>query len=315
MKRRKFLKTAIAAGFAAQWNFCSREGHKMKTSMLPKRKYNEDVELSILGFGGIVVVGLDQADANQIVSDAIEQGVNYFDVAPTYGNGEAEEKLGIALRPYREKVFLACKTTRRDAEGAQKELEQSLKTLQTDYFDLYQFHAVTKMEDVEKIWTPGGAAGVFLNARDQGKVRYLGFSAHSEEAALEMLERFDFDSILFPINFTCYGQGNFGPRVIGRAKEKGVTTLALKSMAYSQKTEASKEKYPKCWYRPVEDPKLARKALQFTLSEGVTAAIPPGDERLFKLALTLTKDLEPITPTERQELLASTEGLQPIFRT
>ena len=313
MKRRHFLKTALAAGVAAHWNYCGKGDRQMKVSSIPRRKYNDDVSLSIIGFGGIVVVGLEQKDANQMVVESIERGVNYFDVAPTYGNGEAEEKLGIALRPYRKEVFLACKTTERDARGAQKELEQSLRTLHTDYFDLYQFHGVTTMEDVENIWAPGGAAETFIAAREQGKVRFLGFSAHSEQAALAMLERFEFDSILFPINFVCYAQGDFGPQVVRRAKEKGVTLLALKAMAHHTYAESDERIHPKCWYRPVTDPELARQALRFTLSEGVTAAIPPGDERLFRLALSLAGELDPIAPGERQQLVANTQGLQPIF--
>jgi aryl-alcohol dehydrogenase-like predicted oxidoreductase len=87
--------------------------------------YKGDVKLSIIGFGGIVVCGMEQTSANAIVSEAFERGVNYFDVAPSYFDGEAEMKLGPALEPYRKRSFLACKTTVRDAEGARKELERS----------------------------------------------------------------------------------------------------------------------------------------------------------------------------------------------
>ncbi len=100
-------------------------------------------------------MGYEQKEANRLVASAWERGVNYYDVAPSYGDGEAEIKLGPALAPYRRKAFLACKTARRDAAGAQKEFEQSLRRLRTDYFDLYQFHAVSSMEDVEKILAPG----------------------------------------------------------------------------------------------------------------------------------------------------------------
>lgn len=288
----------------------------MRTSsggVIPKRPYQDDVELSILGFGGVVVVGLGQEDANRIVAESIERGVNYFDVAPSYGDGEAEERLGIALQPYRDRVFLACKTLCRHAEGVQKELEQSLKRLHTDHLDLYQFHSVKTMEDVEQIFAPNGAAELFLKARDEGRVRLLGFSAHTVEAALAMMEPFQFDSVLFPINFVCYAQGNFGPQVIKRAKEKGVSRLAIKALAYTTWPEGVERAYSKCWYRPASDPKLARQALRFTLSENITAAVGPADERLFRLALELAEDFEPLSLEEREQLLASTEGLQPIF--
>ena len=91
--------------------------------MIPKRLFKDHVELSIIGFGGMIAVGHEQAEVNQIVRDAIERSINYFDVAPEYGDGEAEEKLGVALQPYRKQIFLACKTLRRDAEGARGESE------------------------------------------------------------------------------------------------------------------------------------------------------------------------------------------------
>ena len=317
MKRREFLKTAAVAGVAVHqvnWRFVEAAVAPSPTRLIPRRPYRDGVELSTIGFGGIVVVGLEQRDANRIVATSVERGVNYFDVAPSYGNAEAEEKLGIALEPYRDQVFLACKTGRRDAEGAEKELEQSLQRLHTDHVDLYQFHAVSKMEEVEQLLAPGGAAEVFLKARDQGKVRFVGFSAHSVQAALALLDRFECDSVLFPLNFVCWAQGDFGSRILQRAKEKGVARLALKALAYTRWSEGEERAYPKCWYRPVDDPELARQALQFTLSEDITAAIPPGDERLYRLALDLASNLEPLAPEKRQQLLAGTESLKPIFR-
>ncbi|MHB8971565.1 MAG: aldo/keto reductase [Pirellulaceae bacterium] len=115
------------------------------------------------------------------VAEAVDRGVNYFDVAPYYGN--AQERLGPALQSYREKCFLACKTLERDAAGAAKELQRSLKLLKTDYFDLYQLHALMDVDEVEEAFGPGGAMETILKAQQDGKVRYIGFSAHSEEAA------------------------------------------------------------------------------------------------------------------------------------
>jgi len=289
----------------------------MAARPLPRRRYRDDVELSIIGFGGIVVVGAEQTEADRRVKASFDRGVNYFDVAPSYFDGEAERKLGLALRPLREKVFLACKTQKRDAAGARAELEQSLQRLHTDHFDLYQFHAVTSMKDVEQILAPGGAAETFLKAREEGKVRYLGCSAHSVEAALAMMDRFPLDSILFPFNFVCFRQGNFGPQVIARAKEKGVARLALKALAHHpwpKGTSRQQTAYPKCWYKPVDDPKLARQALRFTLSEDITAAIPPGDEKIYEMALDLAAGFKPLSAAEREKLLASTAGLEPLFR-
>ena len=282
--------------------------------IIPRRIYQPGVELSVIGFGGIVVVGMEQRYANKIVLEVFDRGINYFDVAPSYWDGEAEKKLGIALKPVRHQVFLACKTTARDAAGSRQELEESLRRLNTDHFDLYQFHAVTEMEDVEKIFSTGGAAETFIKARQEGKIRFIGFSAHSVTAALALLDRFKFDSVLFPLNFVCYGQGDFGPQVIQRAKEKGAARLALKAMAYTPWPEGAEKKYEKCWYQPVEASELVRKALYFTLSEDITAAIPPGEEKLFRMAMDLAAEFAPLSIKERAEILAATKDLTPLFR-
>ena len=202
MERRDFLKSAaIAGGVVSQ---AAAAG-----GPLPRRRYKDNVQLSIIGFGGIVVVGQEQKNADRDVALSVERGVNYFDVAPSYGDGEAEIKLGPALEPYRKNVFLACKTREFTAEGARREFEQSLQRLRTDHFDLYQFHAVTTLKDVDAITAPGGAGDFFLKLKQQGKARYLGASAHSEEAAIALMDRFPLDSLLYPVNYVCYAQGNF----------------------------------------------------------------------------------------------------------
>ena len=160
---------------------------------MDKRPYGNTGEmLSIIGFGGIVVKDADPDESSRLVSEAIDRGINYFDVAPRYGN--AQEKLGPALEPYRNDVFLACKTRERDAVNAERELHDSLKKLRTDHFDLYQMHGMTTDADVDEVLGPGGALETFVKAREQGLVRFLGFSAHSVEAASRLLEAFEFNS-------------------------------------------------------------------------------------------------------------------------
>jgi predicted aldo/keto reductase-like oxidoreductase len=313
MERREFVKTTIATTVAAGPLLQRALGK----SPLAKRPYKDGIALSIIGFGGIVVVGQEQPVANKTVANAVEVGINYFDVAPSYGRGEAEEKLGPALEPFRKSAFLACKTQERKAEGAQRELEQSLRRMRTDHFDLYQFHAVSSMDDVEQILGPGGAAEVFVKARKEGKVRYLGFSAHNAEAAIALMDRMPLDSILFPVNFVNYAQGNFGPQILAHAKKKGLARLALKAMAYrpwpaGQPRE--QRSFPKCWYEPTGEPGMAKSGIRFTLSEDVTAAIPPGDHRLFEMAVEYAQQFQPMTMPERNQLLASTAGVSPIFR-
>ncbi len=144
--------------------------------------------VSIVGFGGILCMNEEPVEAKRLVDRAIDRGITYFDVAPSYGN--SEERLGPALAPHRGKVFLACKTGKRTAAEAEAELHRSLELLRTDHVDLYQHHAVTTVEEVETIMGPGGAMETFVKAREKGLVRFLGFSAHGEAAALALMDRF-----------------------------------------------------------------------------------------------------------------------------
>jgi aryl-alcohol dehydrogenase-like predicted oxidoreductase len=306
MNRRTFVAATAAAPLA-----------RGVAAPLPKRAYKDGVELSIIGFGGIVVMGYEQKEANRLVASAWERGVNYYDVAPSYGDGEAEIKLGPALAPYRRKAFLACKTARRDAAGAQKEFEQSLRRLRTDYFDLYQFHAVSSMEDVEKILAPGGAGEFFLKLKKEGKARFLGFSAHHAGAALELMDKFPVDSVLFPVNFVCWHEGHFGPQILEKAREKKIARLALKGMAHTtwpKGLAAEQRKYRKCWYEPLDEPEKARLALSWTLSQEVTAAIPPGEAGLFELALSTGASFMPLSRTQMEQVAQLARGREPIFR-
>ena len=289
-------------------------GRQRIMGKLEKRMLGSTGEmLSVIGFGGIVVRDATPEAASADVRNAIEAGVNYFDVAPSYG--DAELKLGPALEPWRDDVFLACKTGMRTRDEVRRELEQSLKHLRTDHFDLYQHHAVTSMEDVEKIFAPGGAQETFLKAREEGMIRYLGFSAHSVEAALAMIERYEFDTILFPFNWTAWYGGNFGPQVMAKAREKGMGILALKAMARGPwKQGADRSRYPKCWYEPLTRPEDIVMGLNFTLSHPVAAAIPPGDENLFRQALQLSDRIRPLTDTELEEIKEMALKGTPLFR-
>lgn len=272
-------------------------------------------ELSIVGLGGIVLADISQETANNIVSEAIDRGVNYFDVAPSYGKDqETEKRLGPALKGRRDSVFVACKTGRRDAAGAEEELNRSLKHVETDHFDLYQLHGITSTAEVETAFGPDGAMEVFVKAREAGKVRHLGFSAHSVEAAFLAMDRFDFDSALFPINFVNIFEGGFGPQIIAKAEEKGVARLALKAMARTNWKESAERSFPNCWYEPLSDPHWAELALRFTLSQPITAAIPPGHPDLFRLAVDIAEKFRPIADEETAVLREYARSLQPIFK-
>lgn len=284
-----------------------------KSNTLPQRQFRPGVSLSTVGLGGMVTLGMDPRQVSLLVAESVERGVNYYDVAPSYGDGEAEEKLGDALRPHRSRIFISCKTLERTSSGARAELERSLRRLHSEHIDLYQLHSVNRADEAERIFAPGGAAEAFLSARAEGLIRYLGFSSHSVPVALNLLERFEFDSVLFPVNFVCFARGNFGPQVLEKAKAKGVACLALKSMALSPWRKGEPRLYPNCWYRPIDDPALALLALRFSLSEQVVAVLPPADERLYRVAMERAFDIRPLTAEERAQLLERARTCKPIM--
>jgi len=278
---------------------------------MDKRPYgNKDDQLSLIGFGGIVVKDTPPDEASRLVGNAIDSGINYFDVAPSYGN--AEECLGPALEPYRNDIFLACKTGKRDKAGAEAELQNSLKLLRTDHFDLYQLHGVKSWEDYEQILGPGGALEAFVEAREKGLVRYLGFSAHSDTVALALMDQFDFDSILFPFNWVNFLEVQWGPDVLEKAESKNMGRMALKALARGRIEKGQPRPYDRCWYEPVDDRDLADLVLRFTLSQSITAAIPPGDPGLFQMAVEIAQNFTPITESEIQTLRESTHGVTPL---
>ena len=317
--RRDLLRACIALGIGIPRGVSASdhdaEGRPTeRPKQLERRPLGKTGEkLSIIGLGGIVIMGIKQKQANEIVARSVDRGVNYFDVAPSYG--DAELRLGPALKPYRKKSFLACKSTQRDKSGIRTELERSLKRLKTDYVDLYQLHGISSVEgDVEPAFGPGGAMEAVVAAQKEGLIRFIGFSAHSVEAALEAIKRFPFDTILYPINYVCHFAGNFDQKVIEAARSREMGILALKAMARTLRTEGHKRHFPKCWYEPTSDESEAALALRWTLSQPVTAAVPPGDESLFWLATQIASEYAPVKEPEVAQLRESAAKLEPIFK-
>src|ERR1017187_1231627 len=270
MERRIFLKQAAITA-AAVASASRMSSAKTPSNPIAKRTLGKTGEkLSMIGFGGIVVMNEEPGAAANIVAEAVDRGINYFDVAPSYGN--AQERLGPALAPYRKNCFLACKTDGRLKEDSRKDLEESLRLLKTDHLDLYQFHALTKMTDLDKVLGPGGAMETFEAAKKEGKIRFIGFSVHSVETALAALDRYNFDTVLFPVNWVLFSQANFGPQILKRAQEKNMGILALKGMAKTVWAADQKQNHPqpKCWYQPAAFPTEASLGLRWTLGHPIT---------------------------------------------
>ncbi|MGB2637304.1 MAG: aldo/keto reductase [Candidatus Acidiferrum sp.] len=320
MDRREFLGAvggaAAIGGVGEALTAAGTWGKNME--MVPRRAWKDGIELSILALGGIVVCKMPQEESSRRVTEAYERGINYFDCAPSYFDGEAEMKLGEALRPYRNKVFLAEKTQKRDAKSGRVELEQTLQRFHTDHVDLYQFHAVGSMEDVDKILAPGGAAELFFAAKKEGKARHLGFSAHNAPAAIRLMDALELDSVMFPVNVNAWENGGFGPQIMAKAKEKGMARMALKALAmglWPKEMKESERPWAKCWYEPIADPEMAKLALRFTLNQDVTAAVPPGNEKIFDMAMELASGPLPVLSAEELGGLKRSVGkLEPVFR-
>jgi predicted aldo/keto reductase-like oxidoreductase len=171
------------------------------------------------------------------------------------------------------------------------------------------------MTELDRVLGPGGAMETMEAAKKEGKIRYIGFSVHSQETALAAMERYDFDTILFPLNWLVYTQAGFGPQILQKAQEKKMGILCLKSMAKTAWPAEQKQNHPepKCWYQPAAFPQEAALGLRWTLGHSVTAAIPPGEERYFRLAMDVAQNYKPLDASEEQALLAGGKGVEPLF--
>ena len=206
----------------------------------------------------------------------------------------------------------------RNKKGAREELERSLERLKTDHFDLYQMHALMKPGDVERAFGPDGAMETILEARDEGKLRYIGFSAHTTLAALEALKRFPFDTVMFPINFIEYFSFGFGKQVLELANDQGAAVVAIKPMCGGDWTDEAKrdpKERTRNWYRTLEEPQQIDLSLRFTLSlTPVVVGMPPGFLDLLDKAIDAGRSYRPITDDETEQLRQLAAGRASLFR-
>ncbi len=200
-----------------------------------KRRFGRSGHMSTLAIFGAAAFGnVTQEDADRVMELVIGAGINHIDIAPSYG--QAENRVGPWIKRERERFFLGCKTMERTKGGAWNELRQSLKRLQTRSFDLYQCHAVTTMEELDAITMKGGALEAFEEARREGLFKYIGITGHgvnAPEIYLEALNRFDFDSVLFPLNFVQMANPEYhrhAKELISVCRAKDVGTMVIKSI-------------------------------------------------------------------------------------
>ena len=266
-------------------------------------------------FGGAAFSKITQEDADRVIEQVIEAGVNHIDIAPSYG--QAEERVGPWMPRERQRFFLGCKTQERTKEGAWNELRQSLKRLQTETFELYQFHAVTKMEELDAITMKGGALEAFVEARERGLFKYIGITGHGVNAPqiyLEALRRFDFDSVLFPLNFVQLANPEYrkyAEELIAQCKAKDVGTMIIKSITRAPWGE--RPHTATTWYEPFEKMDDIQRAVNFALSYEVTGVCTAGDTRVLPLMLKACENFVQLNESEREEMIQSADEYEPLF--
>ncbi|OGO16347.1 MAG: hypothetical protein A2Z14_03360 [Chloroflexi bacterium RBG_16_48_8] len=272
-------------------------------------------ESTLAIFGSVALREISQENADAVMKGVIEAGVNHIDVAPSYG--QAEERLGPWLAKERERFFLGCKTAERTREEASEELLHSLKLLRVETFDLYQIHAVTTLKQLDQVTGPGGALEAVLEAREQGLTRFIGITGHGMETPavfLEALKRFDFDTVLFALNFVLFANPAFRrdtEELLHLCSEKEVGVMIIKSIAKGPWGEKPRER--NTWYQPFEEPGMIQRAVDFVLSQDVTGLITAGDTGLLPKVLAACENFNPMSPEDQDAQIAEGSGYELIF--
>lgn len=240
--RRGFLKkmAGLTAGLAlpSYLSGLTSPGRDRLGELLPLRYLGKTgVPVTILGVGGFHIHWTTERDGQEVIMTALENGVRFFDTAESYGPHESEIKYGKFLTPnYRDIVFLMSKSTARDAKTAREHLEGSLKRMKTDYLDLWQIHSLSSPEDVDERIS-NGVLDVFLEAKNSGKVRFIGFTGHRNPLAhLHLLKRTSdmdiWDASQMPINpLDAASEYSFTRDVLPELLKRDIGVLAMKTLA------------------------------------------------------------------------------------
>lgn len=203
---------------------------------IPYRKLGKTGEMvSIIGLGGFHI-GLmqDHGNAISLIRRAIDSGINFMDNCWDYHHGDSERIMGEALKKgYRNKVFLMTKIDGRTKSAARKQIDESLSRLQVEHIDLLQLHEVIRMDDPDRAFSPGGAMDAILEARDAGKIRFIGFTGHKNpDIHLKMLEQdFDWDTVQMPLNVLDAHYESFQKKVLPVLNERNIGCIAMKPFA------------------------------------------------------------------------------------
>jgi predicted aldo/keto reductase-like oxidoreductase len=264
-----------------------------------RRLGRTDHQSSLAVFGAASLWDADPDTAARVFGAALEAGVNHLDVAPRYGR--AQELLGPLIPAQRHRLFVACKTQRRDPGGVRAHLEDSLRTLQCDHFDLYQMHAVTDRAELD---ARAGAVEAMLAARDEGLCRFVGITGHDLTAPAthaEALRRYDLDTVMFPVNPRLWADAAYrsdAEALLEQAAQRDVGVMAIKAAAV--RPWGDRPHTAGTWYEPYTTADDVERGVRFTLSvPGVHAFCTPGDTGVLALALEAAEHFGPMDDAER----------------
>lgn len=260
---------------------------------IPKRKLGKTgVDVTILGLGGEGVLrtyGYER-EADDLINRAIDLGINYFESARAYSGSESY--YGRSLRERRKEIFLTSKSHARNKKGALLHLQETLRNMKTDHLDLWQVHDVRTEEEIEEIFGPNGALEAFVEAKDKGLVRFIGVTGHHDPLITKRcLQRFDFDTVLIPVNPAEPAYKSYLTEVIPSAKKKGMGVVGMK--VYFR---GFADKLP--WFETMEP------LFRFALSQPITTAVIGCDDvEQLEENVKLAESFSPMTEREILELI------------
>lgn len=273
-------------------------------------------ESTIAIFGAAAFWEIEQKEADRVMEMVMEAGINHIDIAPSYG--QAELRVGPWLKSERGRFFLGCKTMERTREGAWREMHESLERLNTDSFDLYQCHAVNTFDDLDALFAKGGAMEAMIKAREQGLTKYIGITGHGVDVpriCLEALRRFDFDSVLIPMNFVQMAMPEFrqaAEELVATCKTKDVGTMIIKSITKGPWGE--KPKTATTWYEPFDKMDEIQRGVNFVLSHDVTGICTAGDTRILPMVIQACENFTPLNEQEREDMIKNGAQFEALFK-
>ena len=279
---------------------------------MEKRRLGKTGQMStVLTLGGAALGNVTQSEADNAIRLAMDHGINHIDVAPSYG--ESELRIAPWMTQHRGAFFLGCKTQARDKKGAAESIVRSLQRLQTDHFDLFQFHGVDTIKDLDTIFGANGAMQAVLDAKRQGLLKFVGITGHRPSVYVEALKRFPFDTVLFPlsrVHAAHFNDDNDFRPLMELAKLKDVGVIAIK--AASKRLWPAGERSYNTWYEPFDSQSDIDKSLWYTLSQNATTCPMPSDVRLWPLVIDAAERFRPMGQADQEQALAAVSQYDPI---